>query len=120
LRWHLDLAEYDYEIIYRAGKDNAVADTLSRAYCASMTNNLLNDIHVSLYHSDVTRLHHYIKEKNLPYSLAEIRETSTLYNGVKEKPSFLKPMNPPLIKATQPLESLNIDFKGPLPSTMKN
>ena len=31
LRWAEFLAEYDYDIVYRAGKDNVVADYLSRA-----------------------------------------------------------------------------------------
>ena len=36
------------------------------------------------------------------------------------KPNFFRPNNPPLIKATQPLERLSIDFKGPVPSCTRN
>jgi len=36
------------------------------------------------------------------------------------KPRFHKPAETHLIKATQPMERLSIDFKGPLPSTSKN
>ena len=36
------------------------------------------------------------------------------------KPRFVKPINPPLIKATQPFERISIDFKGPLPSVSDN
>ena len=36
------------------------------------------------------------------------------------KPKFLKPPKVPLVKATQPFERLNVDFKGPLPSVTKN
>ena len=38
----------------------------------------------------------------------------------KIKPRFCRPVNPPLVKATQALERLSVDFKGPLPSTSKN
>ena len=36
------------------------------------------------------------------------------------KPNFYSPPLGTLIKATHPMERLNIDFKGPLPSTSKN
>ena len=36
------------------------------------------------------------------------------------KPRFYKPTESHLIKATQPSERLNVDFKGPLPSNSKN
>jgi len=36
------------------------------------------------------------------------------------KPRFCKPEPFHLIKATQPFERLNMDFKGPLPSVDKN
>ena len=121
LKWRLDLAEYDYGIIYRAGKDNTAANALSRAYCASMTENALTSIHANLCHPGVTRLYHYVKVKNLPYFLAEVRETvarCTICAEIKRR--FLKPLNTPLFKATQPFERLIIDFKGCLPSKTKN
>ena len=36
------------------------------------------------------------------------------------KPKFFKPPAGHLIKSTQPMERLNIDFKGPLPTTSEN
>lgn len=30
LRWRLKLAEYDYEVVYKAGKTNVNADALSK------------------------------------------------------------------------------------------
>ena len=36
------------------------------------------------------------------------------------KPSFYKPVNSHIIKATKPFERLNIDFTGLFPSTTKN
>lgn len=58
LRWRIELSEYDYDIIYRAGKLNTAPDTFSRAYCASVTNNALYDIHAFLCHPGITRLNH--------------------------------------------------------------
>ena len=41
LRWRFELAQYDYDIIYRAGKYNCVPDTLLPSYVASMANTAL-------------------------------------------------------------------------------
>ena len=121
LRWRLELAQYDHDIIYRAGKYNCIPDTLSRSYVASMANTALYDIHASLCHPGVTRFHHYIKTKNLPFSLQEVRDTVARCRICSEvKPRYLKPHSVPLIKATQPFERLSIDFKGPLPSAYRN
>ena len=35
LRWQLKLSQYDYDIIYRAGKHNSAPDTVLRAYSAN-------------------------------------------------------------------------------------
>ena len=74
LRWRLELSQYDYDIIYRAGKYNSAPDILSRAYSANTSTTSLYDIHAALCHPGVTRLHHYIKTKNLPFTLHEIRD----------------------------------------------
>ena len=68
LRWRLELAQYDYDIIYRAGKYNGVSDTLPRSYAASMANTALYDIRAFLCHPGITRFHHYIKTKKLLFS----------------------------------------------------
>ncbi len=34
-RWSLILSEFDFEIVYRRGRDNVVADCLSRCYSLS-------------------------------------------------------------------------------------
>ena len=64
----------------------------------------------------------FVRSRNLPYSIEEIRRVVADCNICAEcKPRFFKPSEPShLIKATQPFERLNLDFKGPLPSTSKN
>ena len=121
LRWRIELSQYQYEIVHRAGKLNAAADTLSRAYCASLSFSTLYEIHAGLCHPGVTRTYHFVKSKNLPFSLEDVRKMISNCRICAEiKPCFFKPPETHLIKATQSMERLSIDFKGPLPSSSKN
>ena len=64
-------------------------DTLSRVYCASVTLNYLPEIHCAFCHPVVTRMYHYVKTKNLPYSLDEIRKmTASCRVCAEVKPRF--------------------------------
>ena len=121
-RWRMELSCYDFDIVYRPGKDNVVADVFSRSVCASNSNDkTLNDLHHSLCHPGVRRMFHFVRSKNLPYSLDEVRAViKSCITCSKCKPNFFRPPDNVLIKATQPFERLNLDFKGPLPSTNRN
>ena len=118
LRWHMELSEFDFDIVYRSGKLNSVPDALSRAYVANIHDSTLRQLHESLCHPGVTRLYHFVCIKNLPYSIDEVRNAVSKCQVCSElKPNFYKPPVAQVIKATQLFERLSIDFKGPLPST---
>ena len=108
-------------ISYRPGSENGPADTLSRAYSASLTtSDSLDYIHSALCHPGVTRLYHFVRSKNLPYSLDDVKKVIQKCDVcARLKPKFYDHTGT-LIKATQPFERLSIDFKGPLPSTNEN
>ena len=76
LRWRLELAAYDFTTIYRPDNLNCAPDTFSRATSAAVllpSLKLLQELHKSLCHPGIIRLSHYIKVKNLPYSLGDVK-----------------------------------------------
>ncbi|KAL5255551.1 hypothetical protein ACHWQZ_G010951 [Mnemiopsis leidyi] len=121
-RWRVELSCFDFEIKYRPGTANLAADCLSRAYCAAMSHpDALSELHIDLCHPGIVRMLHYIRTHNYPYSVEDVKRVISNCRVCAEiKPTFFKPQNPPLVKATKPFERLSIDFKGPLPSVSKN
>ena len=62
-----------------------------------------------------------MRNRNLPFSVEDIRKMTSSCSICNEcKPRFHKPEPAHIIKATQPFERLNLDFKGPLPSATNN
>ncbi|CAB4035659.1 retrovirus-related Pol poly from transposon [Paramuricea clavata] len=120
--WRLELGSFSYTVEYRPGKDNVAPDSFTRAFSASMSSNNLEEIHIGLCHPGVTRMLHFVKSKNLPYSTEEVKKVCSACRSCAElKPQFYRPQQPGnLIKATQPMERLSIDFKGPLPTATRN
>ena len=115
MRWRIELACYSFDTVYHPGKENVLPDALSNATCASAPQDSLYKLHEALCHPGITRLNHFIRTKNLPYSLDEVkRVTSQCQTCAETKPRYHKPEKVPLIKATQPFERINIDFKSPL------
>ena len=119
--WCLELASYSHTIKYRSGKDNAAADSLTWAFCGSTLSSNLVEIHAALCHPGVTRLLHFVRTKNLPFSTDDVRKVCSNCRICAElKPSFYKPIGTKLIKATKLFETISMDFKGPVPSTSPN
>ena len=120
--WRLELASFDYEIKYRPGRDNVPADALTRAFTASMSSSSqLVEIHNNLCHPGVTRLLHFARSKNLPFSTYDVKKLCASCRICAElKPKFCSPSEGTLIKATQPFERISLDFKGPLVSKSCN
>ena len=123
LCWRLELSQFSYDIRYRPGCLNVGPDTLTRAFCASVSSSQssLDRLHQELCCPGITRLWHYVRVKNLPYALEDVKRCCKDCETCSElKPRFYVPEKGTLIKATQPMERLNIDFKGPLPTESKN
>ena len=119
--WRLELASFSYTIKYRPGRDNVVADSLTRAYCASMSTSNLMEIHSGLCHPGITRLLHFVRTKNLPFSAEDVRKVCSTCQICSElKPRFYRMEEQTLVKATKVFERIIIDFKGPLPSSTPN
>ena len=120
-RWRLELSSYKFEIVFRPGKDNIVADTFSRVYCLAVNTDTWYQLHNSLCHPGIIRMLAFIRLRNLPFPVDGVRKITKscrIYNECK--PRFYSPEPTKLIKATQPMERLNLDFKGPLPSNSNN
>ena len=137
-RWRIELSDFKFNIKYRPGSENSCADALSRETrvhscsallffhvgeetLASLSNpnddNKLRALHDSLCHPGVARMYHFVKARNLPYSVTDVKRVSEPCPTCRElKPCFHKASGT-LIHATRPFERLNLDFKGPLPST---
>ena len=121
-RWKIELSCYNYDVVYRPGPENFAADALSRSTCGAVPADGLKSIHDALSHPGVTRMINFVRSKNLPYSVEEIKKmTAGCPICAEMKPRFYRPKQPQnLIKATQPMERLSLDYKGPLPSSTKN
>ena len=119
LRWRMELLPYSFDIQHRPGSDNIVADALSRGNCGAVSNTMdLKSLHESLLHPGVQRMLHFVRSRNLPFSIDEVRRiTSECQTCAKLKPRFYSPSHTPLIRATAPFQRLSIDFKGPLPAS---
>ena len=123
MRWRMELSCYSFDIVYPPGIENIPPDTLSRGYCNAMNseNGSLAGLHRALCHPGVARMYHFVKSRNLPYSMEDVKSATRSCSICAEcKHRFHRPDQAHLIKATQPFERLNVDFKDPLPTNNRN
>ncbi|KAG8190994.1 hypothetical protein JTE90_010852 [Oedothorax gibbosus] len=73
LRWHLDLTCFKFDIIYRPLSSNAAADAFSRISASAIPQPDLKELHIALCHPGITRMYHWVRGKNLPFSLEDIK-----------------------------------------------
>jgi len=116
LSWRIELGTFSYNVIHRPGSENVAADALSRVIAVLNLHLDLMKIHGSLGHPGKTWLHHFIRSKNLPYSLEKVRSLCSKCNVCAElKPRIFK-KGTETLKAKQPWDCISIDFKGPVRS----
>ena len=65
----------------------------------------LYELHQSLCHPGVARMAHFVKVRNLPFSIEEIKQMTRSCKTCSEcKPQYHRPEPAQLVKATQPFE----------------
>ncbi|KII66751.1 hypothetical protein RF11_09942 [Thelohanellus kitauei] len=64
-RWLLEFEEYDYEVEYVSGKENLVADALSRLVCATMLQNESSFMQEKQCDADTSRLLDIVKQRTV-------------------------------------------------------
>ena len=120
-RWRRELFCYSFNVFYRPGKENAAVDALSRVCGLTTSSSDLQSIYRELCHPGIIRMTYVVRSRNLPYSVEAVKRiTNSCQICAENKPRFYKPPQATLMKATQPFERLNLDFKDPLPSKTQN
>ena len=80
----------------------------------------LVELHKVLGHPEITRLSHFIKTKNLSFSVKEVKRVcSNCQICAEMKLHFLRNPVETLVETMHPLERLIVNFKGLLPGSNK-
>jgi len=106
LLWRGDLGTFSYRDECTPGVENVVPDACSRPSgeaAAILGHDLLNSIHDLLGHPGIRPLNHFVKQRNLPFSLDEVKRTCRECKICAElKAQFYKQAGKTLVKATRP------------------
>ena len=87
--WRAEFGNFDYQIEHRPGKLNVVADALSRVPSIASFYLDLAKIHQQLGHPGVSRLSHFVRSKNLPFSTEDVKKVCQACKTCAElKPKF--------------------------------
>ena len=93
LRWRIELSCLEFDIKYRPGPENVTADCLTRAFCSALSQTKsLKQLHEELCHPGVVRMSHFVRSRNLPYSIDEVKQiTSQCEACARLKPRYFRP-----------------------------
>jgi len=108
--WQLELASYSYDIRYRPGRENNAPDVLTRASCSAAPVGNLDMLHRDLCRPDVTRMLHFVRSKNLPFSRGREESLLTVQHLRWTKLQFYCSEMGTLIKTTKPFEASQFKF----------
>ena len=111
MRWRIELSTCDFVIIYRSGDENVPANTLSRMKCMKLNLTDLYDLHNLLCHPGVTKMAHFVRVRNLPFSVENVKRITASWKICSECKQYYSSGEMHLMKATQPFERLNLDLK---------
>ena len=110
--WRAELGTFSSTVHHRPGCENVSADTLSRI--TACVHSSLKEIHATLGHPGVVVLNHFVKARNLPYSLNEVPRVRSQCNiCAMLNPNFFRPEKSWLIKTSRPWERLSIERSAP-------
>ena len=93
--WRAKLGNFDYHIEHRPGQLNVVADDLSRVPSIACFYLDFAKIHQQLGHPGLSRLSHFARSRNLPFSTEDVKKVCEACKTCAElKPKFFqKPLN---------------------------
>ena len=76
MQWRTELSCYSFNIVYCPGAENITPDTLSQSVCAvALTSGgNLDELHNSLCHPGVICMFHFVKTRNLPFLIEDVRQ----------------------------------------------
>ena len=72
-----ELGNFDYDIKHLPGKSNLAPDALSRACSIIPLAEDLSQLHNKLGHPGISRLSHFVRSKNLPFSTEDVKKVCT-------------------------------------------
>ena len=91
--WKTELSSFDYRICHRPGKLNVLPNALSRTkVSASLYPSFdLKKVQKQLGHPSVIRMTHFVRSKNVPFSVEDIKHVcNECFSCAKLKPKLLR------------------------------
>ena len=124
-RWRLALSEYTFDIQYRAGRLNTVADAMSREFAyadadlekpfiSGNIDYILSQVHDKMGHPEVARTVGFIQRiADIPGLQSKVKQHIEKCQVCLElKPRFHSPPVNHLVTSSTPWERISIDFVG--------